>query len=291
MNALDQLLADTAHVHDLDPSARSKSREALKSAIDQHGPGPRSDRPLYRRKSVRRRLRIGGLVAAAAVAAITLPVLSVSGLAPSEPASAAAVLRQAGKAAGSQPGGWPDAAYWHVVSTYTRDGRRYQRDIWIAHHGESVLYDRGLPGNPGVITLGSTGATFDAAQAPISWDQLYALPTSPRQLADTLRRTYGAGADNTQWFAIAADLLRETPASPALRQALYELAATSPGVRVTGNVTDSAGRAGTAVELNGETLVIDTQTGQLLDDTEGSGFSATYLSQGPTNTAPPPRTR
>ena len=47
--------------------------------------------------------------------------------------TAAVVLRNAGKAAGEQQGGWPNAAYWSVTSVYKRDGKTFHRDIWISH--------------------------------------------------------------------------------------------------------------------------------------------------------------
>jgi hypothetical protein len=45
--------------------------------------------------------------------------------------TAAYVLDEAAKAAGSQSGGWPNARYWYVKSAYTCGGRTYYNSIWI----------------------------------------------------------------------------------------------------------------------------------------------------------------
>lgn len=168
---------------------------------------------------------------------------------------------------------------------HVRGGVTYRRDIWVAHHGTSVLHDTGLGDGQGYISLGP--AVFPAGSTSLTWDQLMALPTNPDQLKAVLRSDInGAGnGDNAELFVMVGDLLRESPAPPALREALYNLAASIPNVRVNGQVTDAAGRTGTAVARDGQTLLIDTTTGQLLADTE-EGFTATYLNQGPANTAP-----
>jgi hypothetical protein len=80
-------------------------------------------------------------------------------------------------------------------------------------------------------------------------------------------------------------LLVETPASPALREALYDVAASIPGVAVNGDYTDSLGRTGTALSLGGETLVIDPASGQLLAWIDAD-FAYTYTFKGPATSAP-----
>ena len=64
------------------------------------------------------------------------------------------------------------------------------------------------------------------------------------------------------------------------------MAASIPGVHLTGKVTDGLGRPGTGVERGGETLVIDPADGGLLADNEGDGWSATFVSQGAADSAP-----
>jgi len=223
----------------------------------------------------------------AAAAIVVIPVVTVAGHGPREVAQAAPLLRQAGVAAGSQPGGWPGAAYWHVTSTYVRDGQTYRRDTWIAHHGRSVLRDTGLPTPGRQPPVLATSSAFSAGATSLTWDQLYALPTDPAKLQAVLQSDIKDAGPNptTELFVVVGDLLRETPAPPALRQALYDVAANIPGVTVTGQVTDAAGRTGVGVEYAGQTYVIDPGNGQLLADQEG-GWTATYLRQGPASHAP-----
>jgi hypothetical protein len=79
-------------------------------------------------------------------------------------------------------------------------------------------------------------------------------------------------------------LLHEAYASPALRAALYEVAASLPGLRLLGPTTDSLGRSGLGVaeEIHGSrhVLVFDPQTAVLLGqrdvviDPQTSGIAA-----------------
>ena len=52
---------------------------------------------------------------------------------------------------------------------------------------------------------------------------------------------------------------------PALRKALWEVAARIPGIELVGDVTDHAGRAGVAVERNGTRYVLDPSDGDVVD--------------------------
>ncbi len=95
-------------------------------------------------------------------------------------------------------------------------------------------------------------------------------------------------------------VLTEGPASPALRSALYDVAAELPGATLDGHVTDSLGRSGTAVEYPSIAdsdeirLLIDPTTGQLLEEqgiaNRNSGvpvgtiiYQTTYVREGPTH--------
>jgi hypothetical protein len=131
-----------------------------------------------------------------------------------------------------------------------------------------------------------------AGGTSLTWDQLYALPTDPTKLEPVLRSDI-KGADpnpTAELYTVVGDLLRESPAPPALREALYEVAADIPGVKVVGHYKDALGRTGTAVERDDETLVIDPNDGQLLADIEGNPNGGCPAATAASNTASPTRT-
>jgi hypothetical protein len=102
------------------------------------------------------------------------------------------------------------------------------------------------------------------------------------------------GSPAKNLWATISGLLVETPASPALREALYEVAASIPGIAVNDDYVDALGRTGTALTLADQTLVINPASGQLLawiDVTPGgvpgtTPLTYTYTYQGPTTSAP-----
>lgn len=321
MSPLDELLSSTARIDDIAPAALHNGRKALESAMANLSKTWSAEAPPLRQPAWRpRRRRRGMLVAAsmaaaAAVAASTVSVLSGhsdGGHAGGIPVVSAggrwnarirltafSLLRDAGKAAGEQPGGWPNAAYWTVTSLYERGGETYHREIWISHHGDGFLEDDGVFGSMTPTNLGPT--VFNVGASKLTWDQLYALPTDPARLGTVLRSHIKSGPDAYgQLYSLVGDLLRESPAPPALREALYDVAASIPGVRVAGHYIDALGRTGTAVERGGETLVINPGNGQLLADIDGSpntglscgygcvtyGVAYTYVSEGPASGPP-----
>jgi hypothetical protein len=64
-------------------------------------------------------------------------------------------------------------------------GKTPHRDIWISHHGNSVLEDDGVFGNMTPDNLGPDA--FPVGATSLTWDQLYALPTDPAKLEPVLR--------------------------------------------------------------------------------------------------------
>ena len=298
MSPLDDLLSAAGRADEITPDAFLRGRASLQAAIGGiSGAGPAAagtgaagtgtTGTGTARRRVRRggrsRLALAGAAVAACAATVTIAVLIDAG-GPAVDAQAATLLRAAGNAAGAQDGGWPDAAYWHVTSVGTQGGTTYRREIWVSHHGNSVLRTT-EGGRSSVLPLGP--GEFPAGGTTLTWDQLYALPTDPGQLTAVLQADIkGAGPNpESELFTIVGDLLRESPAPPALRKALYDVAAGIPGVHLIGKVTDALGRTGTGVERDGETLVVDPANGALLADTE-DGFSATYVSQGAVPSAP-----
>lgn len=264
---------------------------------------------LRRRRVQRRRWGTGAIVGAAATAvvALVLPLLTAA------PASAREVLLEAAAAAGRQVDERADARYWHVASELYYPGTgTFQREIWQARVGSSVLRDEadaalaaeGTGGDldPALIRTEAfdTAATFVVGGEVLTWKDLDALPTDATALGQLLRdkvRGHASGEDNEVWESVAA-LLLESPASPQLRSALWQVAANIPGVELIGDATDAAGREGTAIERNeldegwySVVYVLDPSDGTLLEtrNVEADGtvaFRWTLVDQGPSDTAP-----
>jgi hypothetical protein len=304
MNALDDLLASTAQVEDITPDGLRNGRAALESAIHnartRQAPAPERRSAGLRSAGLRGKLIVACTAAAVAAVAVTVvPRLSSQRPAPghtspahSTAVTAAVVFREAAKAAkadGAQQEGWPHAAYWHADSIEVRAGKTYRRDIWISHNGDALLEDGSLA--PGLLRISPAGSGFGYLgnnDKWLTWGEIYALPTDPAKLAWLLTRdSMGGGyASRAQdLWATVLGLLVETPASPALREALYEVAADIPGVAVNEDYTDSLGRTGTALGLGEETLVIDPANGQLLAWIDHD-VAYTYTFQGPATSEP-----
>jgi hypothetical protein len=304
MNALDELLASTGRVEDITPDGLRNGRAALESTIrdarTQQAPAPAGPSAVLRSASLRGKIIVACTAAAVAAAAVTVvPRLAARRPAPGHPApaqsaavTATVVFREAAKAveASDTPQeGWPNAAYWRADSIEVRDGKTYHRDIWIAHNGDVVLEDGSLAaGLQRVSPAGSGFGNLGNKSGWLTWGDIYALPTDPAKLASLLTRdslggVYATKAQNL--WSIVLGLLVETPASPALRAALYDVAANIPGVAVNGDYIDSLGRAGTALRLGEETLVIDPASGQLLAWIDHD-VAYTYTFQGPAASAP-----
>jgi hypothetical protein len=273
---LDTLLRDTGDVTDPTPAVLTAGRMAVDTAL------PSLLLAAVRRKRRRRVLTTALVASAASLAVVAVPTLPLSGR-PQDKA-AAQVLERAGVAAGAQAGDWRGASYWHSVSTYVRDGEDVRREVWIGHSTPGVLKDPGV--DTGVIPL--EVAIFPTGSGGVTWDELWELPTEPGALEDRLRSGInGAGPDDdSELFVIVGDLLRESPAPPALRKALWQVAARVPGIELVGAVTDHAGRPGVAVERHGMRYVVDPDDGRLLEES-ATGWRATYLEQGPVESAPP----
>lgn len=222
----------------------------------------------------------------------THPSVSPSKSQPTASLNISDVLRQTGAAAAAQPGGWPQASYWHSVSSYRHgSGPLVRHEVWAGHHGVGGLLDTRL--SSAVVPL------QDGRFAGLGWDELYGLPTEPGALASRLRATSldGLRDSDTELFALVGDLLRESPAPPTLREALWEVVARVPGVSLVGAVKDSTGRPGVAIERAEHGYVLDLAAGRLLEEyidsskpgsdaPGGAIWRATYLAQGPAVGAP-----
>jgi hypothetical protein len=233
-----------------------------------------------------------GAAAAATVIAMPSPPAGspsppAGSMAPAAPTlTAATVLDHAAQAAGSQPG-WPNAQYWYTEAQYWCSGQLYTAKAWLPRHGKGVLEKTGPKNGPSVcngnITVPISGEYIFGLY---TWSQLYMLPTNPAKLKPKLIADFGQGSGQAL-FEDVENLLTDTPAPPALLEALFKIEASIPGVKVKGYYTDWLGRTGTALQLGRTTMVVDPANGVVLDEIN-YGTAVTYVTQGPATSEPKP---
>jgi len=126
---------------------------------------------------------------------------------------------------------------------------------------------------------------------PITWQEIWdgALPTDPAPLEARIEAAGPPGPPySMQLFESVSALLR-APTSPALRSALYQVAASIPTITDAGSATDTIGRAGTAFLLPMPSglplqMIIDPSTSAVLQTSVGSAqhavFPFTYVASG-----------
>lgn len=125
------------------------------------------------------------------------------------------------------------------------------------------------------LSVHRRGHPFHVGPRLLSFTELHALPTAPTKLRAVLAhyaREYHASralaASNE--FVFATQIIRGTPASPALRAASFRVLASLPGVRAEGTLRDHAGRSGTAVSIRWadlrRVLIFDPASAQLLEE-------------------------
>jgi hypothetical protein len=207
---------------------------------------------------------------------------------PAAPATASAtVLDQAAQAAGSQPGGWPNAQYWYTEDQYTCGGQLYTDKVWLSRHGNGVIEksgpkDGGSRCSGDLFTAPIVGSNMFG---PYTWSQLYTLPTDPAKLKPELMADFQSGTDQQALFEDVEILLTDTPTPPAIRQALFKVDASIPGVKVIGRYTDPLGRTGTVLQLGHVTMVVDPSSGVVFDETN-DGSTVMFVTQGPATSEP-----
>lgn len=105
---------------------------------------------------------------------------------------------------------------------------------------------------------------FDNAALPI---QVEALREAVRQLAAA---SHPWPRTDAQMFVVIGDLLRDPLTPPDVRAALYEVAASLPGIELLGETTDRMGRPGIAVAMTAnqlrEIIIFDPATSALLEE-------------------------
>lgn len=107
-------------------------------------------------------------------------------------------------------------------------------------------------------------------EAPLSTEELAALPLEPQKLLETIR---GKGnSDDVQAFGWISDLLRTGVLSAKLRAALYRAAALIPGVSIADRQATLNGSEGIAVGMvdnrdnTRREMILDRETGQFIGE-------------------------
>jgi hypothetical protein len=321
MLGLDELLNATCTVPDIPSASLTKGKAELAAAlvpspvVPAAGPCPEGV-SWHGGRRAKTLIGTGALAAGAAAAAIAIAVSTTAAGAPARPfryapsarsdgpssatLTAAVVLDQAARAAGAQSS-WPNARYWYTEDKYECGGQLYTDKTWLSRYGTGVVEKSG-PKNGGscssdLFTTAIPAGTADTTFGPYTWSELFVLPTNPAKLepelmADSQNTIYRHPANAAQWQQqqdslefVMQTLLCETPAPPALREALFKVAATIPGVKVTGRYTDLLGRAGTALQLGTIAIVLDPSSGVVLDETN-DGSTIMFVDQGPADGEP-----
>lgn len=228
------------------------------------------------------------LVAAAAVATLTTgavayPVLDL-GRPPAQTASAADFLHGMAETAGAaRPS---QAPYWKVRTKFENEDDGTGTSTLVFDHAGTMWTQNSLSPGQGVVS--GKKMRWLVGENRLTWAQLDALPTDPDALADRF-------GDNP--FGSISGVLADSPASPALRSALFDVLARTDGARLLKNVKDSMGRPGTAIENTIAAdphlgipaitirLVIDRASGSILEESSHIDGKVerweTYLESGP----------
>ena len=268
---------------------RVRARETLLAHIAASTSAPARGTPKTIPRRLRARWRVALALGAAAVFVAAALVLT-NELGGERTASAAIVLRQAAATAAKLPDPAPLASgqYLYVksveayLSIFPQEGGfaalvPRTREVWMGEQGR-VHQTSGEPqflsGRDRERWIAAGRPNLDLSMDfPLDPSSNLDLPTNPDALFDRLKaEATGAGDDGLyeEMFVLVGDDLRETLTSGSLRAALYEVAARIPGVKLDGEVTDSAGRPGLAVSMADKTehtrhtLIIDPKTSQLL---------------------------
>jgi hypothetical protein len=247
----------------------------------------------------RRRLLIPSVVLAAIVVVAAFASIGGRG---TGGASAAPLLQRMASVASAQKAEKPLTAgqfeYSKWIVGYLSGGAGWYalspgvRESWLAPNGSGYLHERW--DKPTFPTAADRVAWVAAGRPQVNpREDSGRLPPSPRRhlpsdpnaLYATIHDSavgHGNSTDS-EMFTLVADALRD-PASPALRAALYDVAARIPGVELVGPATDRLGRHGVAVaSVDGKIherheLIFDPKTSALLGEeyTELDGNSYGY---------------
>ncbi|MEJ3744727.1 CU044_5270 family protein [Actinomycetes bacterium KLBMP 9797] len=257
MNDLSDLTAVERLGTALDPPTSAPPDE-LRRRLLSTVPEPRGS--IVVRPRLGRRLAISGALAAVLGVAIAVPY-AVGDRSP-EMTPAAQVLHDAAAHAQRRPDVTPRPDQFIYVNTIGRERmigtmRPFGSESWMSVDGTRGGMSNPGPGRAGTTWLDCTPGG-DRKCHPMT---VYRpdLPTDAGRMLDYLYRvaptealTFPFGPEeqpDRQAFAVASKIMNSEYVSPAAQRAIFEAIAEIPGVRLVGDVTDDAGRAGVAVAL------------------------------------------
>lgn len=299
MDELELLDRFWEHIPEPDPGRVHVARGALMERI---GSDLRSQRLRKPRRRVSRRWAVSLFAAATVAVAVAVPVfLPADGPGGAGSARAAAVLHRIALVAAHQPAeqmlGVGQYFYEKTESVSTLlyvSGPGLSNfsftipmtsENWLGSDGSGrtietsgevsfpTAEDRAAwegAGSPDLVALVGENGDHHIDPGGQYFLDLSSLPTDPEQLQTIIEERRIVGGDSADWvtFQIIGEMLQGTYASPALRAALYEVAANLPGVEYVGHVTDGVGRDGLAVAYphSGirDEMIFDPNTAQLL---------------------------
>jgi hypothetical protein len=176
------------------------------------------------------------------------------------------------------------------------------REMWIAADGSGRIRETAGEarflnerGRTAWLAMGSPqlNRTINQVFGPggLSYEDLARLPTDPVALGAVIREraSHTKVPIDDEMFVVIGDLLRQQEAPPAVRAALYKVAAGIPGVELIGDARDHAGRPGVAVAKTSSytglrqrnVLIFDPRTSALLGEEEVLLEPATWVDAQP----------
>lgn len=307
-----------------DRSALLTFEEELLPVLEATVPADRWTEARNNGRASHRRRGLLSVFVIAITLALVVPIALPEGTGGASPAAAEALHQVAIRAARLAPEPAPEPGeYLYVESSasatslYVTGGdapnfffeTTTKRSTWISPDGSGRIIevvtvdfpseadraawrDAGAPRLQGDL---SSDETFGRGE--LSFVDTNELPNDPRELRSWIEvRT---GEDTWRTFSMVGDLLRYTTTPPAVRAALYLVAADLDGVELVGKTTDALGRSGVAVGYTHagvrHELIFDPGTAELLGeedvlvedsevDVESGGPGAIYGSAGPAGT-------
>jgi hypothetical protein len=282
--------------------AKDRARQALLSRMTAVGEQPR---------------RRTWLLLGAAAALVTLLVIVGAPWQTRElsTANAAALLNDLASIAAAQPAASATAGYRYtkVESTYLNMmvvsggdviavlGPK-TREMWIAPDGAGRIRETAGEatflserGRAAWLAIGSPqlnrAINQDFGPGGLSYEDLARLPTDPVALAAVIRERAARTKVpiDDEMFVVIGDLLRQQEAPPAVRAALYRVAAGIAGVELIGDARDHSGRPGVAVAKTSSytgvrqrsVLIFDPRTSALLGEEDVLLEPATWVDSQP----------